>query len=457
MTVDVASNLQFVGTLNPHQVEGLDWLRDRHRAPVAFDPGLGKTPTVIARISVMATEGKLPFSSPGSETGLAFHTLWVTEAGLIQQAVKEFAKFLPDAVVFTADHEAMRKSAKAKRTLAETYQGRCDVLVLSLNQLHNWKDELNPSLLVIDEAANLRNGGATNDTIRSIAVRTPHVIAITATIIENFTTDLFNVMHAIDMPMPWTKKQFEGDISVMTQTNFSPWGDPTFQGTGWAPSRAREVREWVGQNVLRTTIEGAGLTLPQRVGETLRWSPLSGPQKAAYAAAEAKEGRGLAALEGAILDASDGSPIVDDSLYWVGLEPTQQAVIVAQRLMMLDHIAEALTRAGISYARVQGQGMTMRERMSEIQRHADGEVQVLLGNEVLNRGVNLQHARRLLSVGSSRNPAVERQREHRVCRLGSTHETYEHLTLLPDTKLAKSQIGTLDRKMDLAREVGLWD
>jgi hypothetical protein len=78
---------------------------------------------------------------------------------------------------------------------------------------------------------------------------------------------------------------------------------------------------------------------------------------------------------------------------------------------------------------------------------------VLLGSRVLERGLNLQHCRLLISLDPSWNPARERQREGRIRRIGSQHPTYEHIVLLPDTALTGIKMSKLARKANTAAAV----
>ena len=80
--------------------------------------------------------------------------------------------------------------------------------------------------------------------------------------------------------------------------------------------------------------------------------------------------------------------------------------------------------------------------------------QVLLGSKILERGLNLQEVRVLISLDPSYNPAREVQREGRIRRIGSPHDTYEHLTLLPDTPDARAKWKLLADKRAMGVTVG---
>jgi hypothetical protein len=59
----------------------------------------------------------------------------------------------------------------------------------------------------------------------------------------------------------------------------------------------------------------------------------------------------------------------------------------------------------------------------------------------------------LVSVGQTYNPARERQRKGRLCRIDSPNQTYRHLVFLPDTPQTRKQVDTLARKAGHAQPV----
>ena len=106
-------------------------------------------------------------------------------------------------------------------------------------------------------------------------------------------------------------------------------------------------------------------------------------------------------------------------------------------LPTLDRVQELLDAAGVGWVRIDGKRGGRKDALRDFEH--DPEVRVLLGTRVLERGLNLQHARLLVSLDSSYNPAREAQREGRICRIGSPHATYEHVTFLGDTPTTREK------------------
>lgn len=453
MTVEVMQSKPFVGILNPHQEDGVLWLQDRRRSVLADDVGLGKTATVLAHIGDLLDAGELAFRGRNP----LFRVLWLTDTNLVDQAVSEINTFLPEATAFTIDHPGLKNTAKGRAVLSDVFGGKADFLVMGhemAHSRHSWLDHFEPAMLVIDEASKLRGGGVVHKSITGISKRTPRVVSITATLIENHPMELWNILSATDLPDLWPKRVFESDFVTWREVQIDATGRTSREPFDWQTNCLADVREYLAENVLRRTADEVGLPLPVRVGEAVRWVALSGAQASAYDASEGEGRRKFKALEGAILDFSEGSPLVDDLLAELAVRGNDQAIVYSGRLDMMNAIADAFDRVGITFARIQGE-TSKSDRVAAVEAHRLGEVRVLLGTEVLERGLNLQHCRVLISIDSSWNPAREHQREGRICRIGSPHHSYEHLTLRPDTPLSKAQAGTLDRKIDVARQVGL--
>jgi SNF2 family DNA or RNA helicase len=139
------------------------------------------------------------------------------------------------------------------------------------------------------------------------------------------------------------------------------------------------------------------------------------------------------------------SRLVDELMIELDAMGDESAIVYCEYLEVLDLVEERLTERGISMARIEGK-IKEADRAAAVEAHRGGSARVLLASRVLERGLNLQHCRTLISLDSSWNPARERQREGRVRRIGSPHQTFRHLTLLPDTPLTRAKLGQLSNK-----------
>jgi SNF2 family DNA or RNA helicase len=447
----VNTPLTFSGSLHPHHEEAVSWLLNHPKAVLADDVGLGKTPTALAHVADLSAQALLPYEVPGH----LCRVLWLTDASLIEQTAAEVRKFLPGAEVVTGNDPALATGAKAQRLLAQAQVWGIDVLIVSHETAHSrreWLDRHRFSMLVVDEASKLKGGKGIYSTVRALARRADRVLSITATVLENDPTEMFRILHATDTPGLWPEHEFNADFVTWKPSSVTRWGKPVMKADTWtSPHHAEQVREYLGTCVLRRTAADVGLSLPRRVGEHERWVALTPEQAAAHEAAERDPSmRGFHAMQSAGL----GMPLVDELIAELSCRGDEQAVVYTETLDMLSLVGQALDGAGIAHARIEG-ATAGEDRDAAVAAHRGGDVRVLLGSRVLERGLNLQHCRFLASVDSSWNPARENQRQGRICRIGSPHETYEHLVISPDTKLFRSKFKARDRKLDTARQVGL--
>jgi superfamily II DNA/RNA helicase len=80
----------------------------------------------------------------------------------------------------------------------------------------------------------------------------------------------------------------------------------------------------------------------------------------------------------------------------------------------------------------------------------DSNVNVLLGSRVVERGLNLQFCRHLVSVGLPDNPARLDQGIGRIVRQGSLHERVDHWVILNDHQVDHRALERLKRKQQQA-------
>lgn len=136
--------------------------------------------------------------------------------------------------------------------------------------------------------------------------------------------------------------------------------------------------------------------------------------------------------------------------------PGQKVIVYTETLALLKALRTALTAQGVAHEVVEGSAAKdARRRAIRAFLDPTSGVNVLAGSKVIEYGLNLQDARVLLSLDPSYNPAREQQREGRICRIGSPHDTYEHITLLPNTGLNRRKLQTLDRRQQVQTQGGL--
>lgn len=438
--------------LYPHQEAGVRFLMEHPRALLADDVGLGKTVQAAHYIARLNTRSVHP-SRPA--------VVWVTDATLIPQTVTELRHHVPGFRIVGTTVPAYAKTKPSKTDLAAfeaRYGDGVDVLVTSYQWINSRHDKnaatWHPRLVVLDEVMAVKGRSLSWQRARDLAHRADRCAALTATPIENDPTETFAVLDAVGTPGLWSRQVFERDFVQWQEAyEVSPGRWVERQPVGFLPGAAERFADYLHQHMLRRTAEDVGLKLPD-VNRRTVFVPLTEAQSRAHAAAERLTGLwGHHRREQTGRSAGGESAIVSECLRLISGEYRAERVVVyAENKGILSLMETALTSAGLTYARVDGDNIA--ERTSLIDQFRDpGGPRVLLGSRVLEKGLNLQHARVLVSLDASYNPAREAQREGRIRRIGSPHRVVEHVTLMPDTTSARSKLATLNRKADTARVV----
>lgn len=457
--------------LNPHQQDALAWLLDRPRALLAHEMGLGKTVTTLAYIAALEARGELAKTHAGRQSPC--RVLWVTEASLLEQARRSVERFLPDYTV----EVGAPSGVKAKRRWEDAYGAHGpDILIVSYEMASRRQDlqtTAAPALLVLDEVGKVRGGDGSNSsgakqkggalfrTVRGLAARSPRVVGLTASWLQNRPTDPYYILSAIGTPSLWPYPEFERRFCVLERTHTNQYtGKDEYAPLSWTHDNTAvaEVREYLAQFMHLVDVEDTGLTLPVQAGTQQRWVTLTGAERRAYDAASRYDGLdGYHKRERALVAAANASG-GDSSLIAALMEelakrPREQAIVYCGAKEMLSHVEKHLANGGITYGRLDGDVKVGRERDEVIDAFREGRLDILLGSKVLEHGLDLQHCRLLFSVDSAWNPEREKQREGRIRRIGSPHETYEHLSILPETSHHRRKVSKLDQKRELIARV----
>lgn len=444
-------------TLLSHQKEGVEWILRTPKCLLADEAGLGKTPQALDAVSrVLATEE--PHVRPGAFQRKLCRVLWLTDASLTAQTAEEASRWAPELTVLTGSDPEMRNGIAAQRLMQQNYPQGVDLLILSYATYLSRKESLgrySPSMLVLDEVSRLKGHGKQLQAVRALSERTPRVLSMTATPLENDPTELWAILRVTDTPDLWVKPEFEKRFVSWRTAYVDQWGNQRKVPDGWLEDQLEDVRDYLSGVVLRRTHEDVGTERPLRLSTPPIDVLLTPEQECAYE--EARKAGGRAAvrhMEVASLLSPEESPFSVALIRELDKRPGESAIVYCETLAMLDEVEQCLSDHGVSTCRIEGK-INDSDRRDAIERHRSGQTHVLLASRVLEYGLNLQHCRLLISLDTSWNPAREAQREGRICRLGSPHTTYEHVVIRPKTALAEAKASKLDNKLRCAELVGL--
>jgi non-specific serine/threonine protein kinase len=178
--------------LRPYQEIGVRWLWFLSRlglgACLADDMGLGKTIQVLGLLLLEKSRR----TASGRTVDRRRPSLLVVPASLIANWQQEIGRFAPDLEVFVA-HPSERPGRKLAAVSAEELAG-ADVVITTYGQVPRlpWLDEVEWTLLVLDEAQAIKNPAAKQ--ARAVKrLRSRARVALTGTPIENRLSDLWSL------------------------------------------------------------------------------------------------------------------------------------------------------------------------------------------------------------------------------------------------------------------------
>ncbi len=421
--------------LHEYQREGVRFLYDHPRCLLLDAPGLGKTIQLLGLIQRLRDEGSLERVLVAVDSRM-----------LARQWLDALQAWLPGLAAYDA--------ADAKQFAAFPQTAASCVLVGTYSKLRRceeWATSFQWSLMVLDEVSAIRGGNAEHASARAVSRCARRAVGLTATPLENNAGDTWAILAAVGTPHLWPKATFDDRFIIFEPGYTLPngWQKVPPKAVGLRPDHLDELLAYLAQHTLRRDEDDAGVALPARVGDEVVWvQPTPAQRKALTAAARITNPLARHQKVQAACASTDGSSAKAlAAVEWLGRHREHRKVLVyAENLDHLDVMGKLLARRGISYVRIEG-------KVSETQRRAglerferDGAIRVLLGSSVLERGLNLQLASALLSLGCSWNPGREAQREGRIRRIGSPHATYTHVTFLIDHRHDRERWNEVFRK-----------
>lgn len=429
----------FTGELRSYQAEAYGWLTFLDDAGLggclALDMGLGKTPTVLARVGATTGNGATLVIAPPAVVGN-----WAAEA----------ARFTPDLRVLV-HHGPSRASADVftkkvvDADLVITTYGTAvrDIEVIS---------ELTWDRVVLDEAQVIKNH--TSETARQLRRLDARIrLALTGTPIENGLGDLWAIMDFCNPGLVGERAPFIGQLSKPGDARGAAEsalhalnGVLVFRRTKAEPAIAAELPDRIDELAHCTmTPEQIGLyqaVLDKLVRDTADSESNTSVRKGAVLAA-------ITALKQICNHPLNYQP--DDqnreldgrSGKLARLNEIVDAVFAAgERVLIFTHfaswgerLADYLTeRTGLPIDCYHGGlGRGARDQLVETFQNGEGPGAMVLSLKAGGTGLNLTAASQVVLYDRWWNPAVEDQARDRVWRIGQTKTVICHRLVCPGT------------------------
>ena len=390
-------------TLRPYQERGVAFLRARDRALLGDDMGLGKTPQALLATADL----------PGA-------ILIVVPASLRRQWLEESQRFVPQR------HAAILSTADARHLSAGLGQWGPDTFICSYETARDAIEQLAAiwwEALICDEAHYLKSGRAKRTRcVKQIAATSARVHLLTGTPVLARQSEIVSILKVLDSSFGRRARGMTPRYLHATLTRPEPDGHPA-----WMLRRCRadvltelppKERQWLcvdDDARLARFVAAADRWLAraiERVSAECAEDPSSAANKI-RGLELAAIGKRLAAVERANVRAAA-------EVAAQHLENGARVILGAKHVGAVRSMAFRLRRYGVTCEALHGQVPT-EERDERKQRFTDSHpapAALSLSYGVGSLGLNLQTASVGVAAGLEWTPAILRQWEDRMHRMG---------------------------------------
>ncbi len=438
----------FVGELRNYQAEAVAWLEFLDGAGLggclALDMGLGKTPTVLARIAADQRPGPALVIAPP-----AVVSNWAAEA----------ERFTPGLSTIIHHGPARREPAELVEALRDgvgsVENGQIDVVITTYGTAVRDIDALEEvawDRIVVDEAQVIKNH--TSETAKQLRRLSARIrIALTGTPIENGLGDLWAIMDFCNPGLVGSRTPFiaqlqrPGDARGAAESALHALnGVLVFRRTKAEPQIAAELPDRIDE-LAHCAMTPEQIGLYQAVLDQLIVDTAESEQ-----AGERRKGAVLAAITALkqicnhplnyrpddIDEEIDGRSGKLDRLH----EILEAVFAAGERALVFTHfatwgerLADHLTRrTGLQIDCYHGGlGRSARDRMVRRFQSEDGPGAMVLSLKAGGTGLNLTAASHVVLYDRWWNPAVEDQARDRAWRIGQTRTVICHRLVCPGT------------------------
>lgn len=460
--------MTFTGSLYPFQEEAKDRMVDRGQMLLAMVMGAGKTPTTLAAVETLLTEGE------------AERVVVVVPSSLKYQWMREIKKFTNSRVVVIDGAPKNREKLWRNSPLCQYTVVNPELLVKD----EKFFNATRYDIFVIDEATIIKSPSAKRSRlIKKLGKKSHYRFALTGQPIENKPEELFSIMQFVD---PNVLGKFDVfDRTFIVRDHF---GKPTHYrnlkqlNATMAESMVRKTRADIQDQlpkvisqVIPVPFDKAGATAYRTISQDLLreiqnaitqhgrgfdlWAHYHGKDggeaqgqimsrltvlrmlcdnpelvrtsAALYADPNSNEGSeyAFAVLSSGILSPAATSPKLDSVVEYIkdvlNEDPTNKVVLFSffkKNLRLIQEATKSLAESVLFMG-----GMSADERDRAKQRFANEQnVRLFLSSDAGGYGVDLPQANYLISYDLPWSAGKLDQREARIIRLSSEHP---HVTI----------------------------
>ena len=431
--------------LLPYQLDGIAFAVGAGRAILADDMGLGKTIQGIGVAELLAHEADIS------------KVLVICPASIKAQWRSEIERFSKRDVQLVLGGAAERVSQ---------YDNDCFFTICNYEQVLRdivAIERVPWDLIILDEGQRIKNWEAkTSQVVKGL--RSPFVLVLTGTPIENRLDDLFSVVEFIDDRRLGPAFRFFNRHRLVDE-----------RGKVLGYQRLGELRERLKPILLRRTRSSIMKDLPERTTEIVRIAPTAeqltihdGQRRIIRSIVNKRfiSEMDLLRLRKALLICR----MVADSTFLVDKEPPgfssklealdnllgslfaedgRKVLLFSEWTTMLTLIEPLIEKYDAPFVRLDGSVPQAKRQQIVRTFQKDPACRLFLSTNAGSVGLNLQAADTVINVDLPWNPAILEQRIARAHRMGQKRPVHVFLLVTEDT-IEENLLGTLSAKQELA-------
>ena len=495
----------FKGTLLPYQVEAVDSMVEKKKLLMAYEMGLGKTPSTIAAIEKLREAGEV--TSP---------VLVLCLASLKYQWQKEIQKF-SDQTALVIDG-----TPKQRNMSYETYL-EYDYIIMNYEQVVNDWDIIRVksfSAIICDEATAIKGFRAKRaKRVKELSKSIPIRFALTGTPIENGRPEeIYSIMEFVNRNVLGRFDLFDKTFIVRNYfggvlryrnlpTLYSTLADHTARKSqkdeDVAPflpdavyrepllvsfdSKTKSLYNYIATDLHSLLLDasqlfGASFSIASHYGQSqgpndpaneMRGKIMSRitalrmlcshPDllKDSYHNFSAQQGKGSAFIhslgEEGLLEGVDKTPKLDAVVSYLSehldIDESYKAVVFSSYLGSVDHIVNRLGAKNFKALPYTGKMNAKEKEANKVAFQTSTDIRVLVSSDAGGYGVDLPQANLLINYDQPWSSGLSVQRNGRIKRTSSTWQTVTIQDFLIFGSIEQRQYDMLQQKMSVAGAV----
>ena len=471
----------------PYQLTGISCLTANRVMLLADDMGLGKTPQFLITAYVLWRQG------------LIKHCLVVAPSTIKYQIAEEIEKWFHTESTYeqgSFDYQVIDGTVKKREKIYNGFLDHMPVItIINYEMLNNDLDylkNLHFDMLVCDEAHRLKNAKTiSHKSVASLKIQRKYLA--TGTPICKNPLDTFNLFKLLDSRIlgPYAKfadkhliigEKFNQKNAILSVRNYKKFHNEIAQymlrrlKKDVLPSlppliisnryvamtseqkKAHETVMDALQYQMQKTVDS---TITNENGETVyqdrRSDSLMGYLVMAHCVANnpqllyMSETKMAVKFRQSIKASNKPSPKMEECLdickEYIENNSKQKIVIFTQYERM-QHLLYEYMKKHFNIVLVNGK-QSAKEKMAQIHKFkSEEDIQILIGTNSMNYGINLQEASLCICIDQSWTPNIENQRYGRIHRANSEHDSMQVINLISLESIDEKILSTLQARQD---------